>query len=101
MKHYLNSKRGPFVTAVVEQTKIIREMPEKTKVTAEHRITGSAVGMLLSVLSLFASFQLWTSKSALHHSDIKIRKVRLLYPQVWLDIDSFYNNNPKERRIWV
>ncbi len=27
--------------------------------------------------------------------------VRLLYPQVSLDIDSIYNNNPKQLKIWV
>jgi len=27
--------------------------------------------------------------------------VRLLYPQISLDIDSTYNKNPKELKIWV
>lgn len=77
--------------------------------TVEHRITGrqrpyiitGPILVLVSVLSLFASFQLWRSNSALHDNDIKIRMVRLLYPQVSLDIDSIYNNNPKQLKIWV
>lgn len=100
---------GHFVTAVDEQTKMIREMPQKTKVTVEYRITSrqlpyiitGAVLLLVSVFSLFASFQLWRSNSYLQDSDTKIRMVRLLYPQVSLDMDSIYNNNPKELKIWV
>lgn len=100
---------GHIVTAVDEQTRIIGEMPQRTKMTVEHRITGrqlpyiitGAVLILISVLSLFASFRLWHANSALHDSDIKIRMVRLLYPQVSLDIDSIYNNNPKQLKIWV
>jgi len=100
---------GHFVTAVDEQTKIIGEIPQRTKMTVEHRITGrqlpyiitGAVLILISVLSLFASFRLWRANSALHDSDTKIRMVRLFYPQVSLDIDSVHNNNPKQLRIWV
>src|SRR5690606_2957860 len=84
-------------------------MPQKTKMTVEHRITGrqrpyiitGAILLLVSVLSLFASIQLWRSNSALHDSDLKIRMVRLFYPQVSLDIDSIYNNNPKQLKTWV
>lgn len=57
--------------------------------------------MLVSVFSLFASYQLWRSNSALHDSDIKIRMVTLLYPNVWSDIDSTYRENPKQLKIWV
>ncbi len=100
---------GHLVTAVDEQTQMIREIPQRTKVTVEHRITGrqlpyiitGAVLILISVFSLFASFQLWRANSALHDSDTKIRMVRLLYPQVSLDIDSIYNNNPKQLKILV
>lgn len=100
---------GHIVTAVDEQTRIIGEMPQRTKMTVEHRITGrqlayiitGAVLILISVLSIFASFRLWRANSALHDSDIKIRMVRLLYPQVSLDIDSIYSNNPKRLKIWV
>ncbi|WP_341831308.1 hypothetical protein AACH28_19995 [Sphingobacterium thalpophilum] len=100
---------GHLVTAVDEQKKLISEMPQKTKMTVEHRITGrqrpyiitGAILLLVSVLSLFASIQLWRSNSALHDSDIKIRMVRLFYPQVSLDIDSIYNNNPKQLKTWV
>ncbi|WP_028298616.1 hypothetical protein [Olivibacter sitiensis] len=100
---------GHLVTAVDEQKKIISEMPQRTKMTVEHRITGrqlpyiitGVVLILVSVLSLFASFQLWRSNSALHDSDIKIRMVRLFYPQVSLDIDSIYNSNPKKLKLWV
>lgn len=100
---------GHLVTAVDEQTQMIREIPQRTKVTVEHRITGrqlpyiitGAVLILISVFSLFASFQLWQSNSALHDSDIKIRMVRLLYPHVSLDVDSAYRNSPKELRMWV
>ncbi|MDM1046972.1 hypothetical protein [Sphingobacterium hotanense] len=100
---------GHLVTAVEEQKKLISEMPQTTKMIVEHRITGrqrpyiitGAVLLLVSVFSLFASYQLWRSNSALHDSDIKIRMVRLLYPQVSLDIDSIYNNNPKQLKIWV
>ncbi|MGO1671431.1 MAG: hypothetical protein ACTHYC_11465 [Sphingobacterium sp.] len=98
-----------LVTALDEQKKLISEMPQRTKMTVEHRLTGrqrpyiitGAVLILVSVLSLFASFQLWRSNSALQDSDTKIRMVRLFYPQASLDIDSIYNNNPKELRIWV
>ena len=98
-----------LVTALEEQKKLISEMPQKAKMTVEHRLTGrqrpyiitGAILVLVSVLSLFASFQLWRSNSALHDSDTKIRMVRLLYPQVSLDIDSIYNNNPKQLKIWV
>ena len=100
---------GHLVTALDERKKLIGEMPQKTKMTVEHRITGrqrpyiitGAVLMLVSVLSLFVSFQLWRLNSALHDSDIKFRMVRLFYPQVSLDIDSIYNNNPKQLKIWV
>lgn len=100
---------GHLVTAVEEQKTLISEMPQKTTTTIEHRITGrqlpyiitGVVLILVSVLSLFASFQLWRSNSALHDSDIKIRMVRLLHPQISLDIDSIYNNNPKQLKIWV
>lgn len=100
---------GHLVTALNEQKKLISEMPQKTRMTVEHRITGrqrpyiimGVILILVSVLSLFASFQLWRSNSALHDNDIKIRMVRLLYPQVYLDIDSIYNNNPKQLKIWV
>lgn len=58
---------GHLVTAVEEQKKLLSEMPQKTKMTIEHRITGKqqpyiitgAVLILVSVLSLFTSFQLW------------------------------------------
>jgi len=100
---------GHLVTAVEEQKKLVSEMPQRTTTTIEHRITGrqlpyiitGAVLILVSVLSLFASIQLWRANSALHDSDIKIRMVRLLYPQVSLDIDSIYYNNPKQLKIWV
>lgn len=98
-----------LVTALEQQKKAISEMPQRIKVNVEHRLTGrqrpyiitGAVLVLVSVLSLFASIQLWWSNSALCDSDIKIRMVRLLYPQVSLDIDSIYYNNPKQLRIWV
>lgn len=98
-----------FVTAVDEQKKLISEMPQKTKMTIEHRITGrqrpyiitGAVLLLVSMVSLFASFQLCWEHSALQDSGVKMRMVRLFYPQVSLDIDSVYNNNPKQLRIWV
>ncbi|WP_312362607.1 hypothetical protein [Sphingobacterium sp.] len=100
---------GHLVTALDKQKKLISEMPQKTRMTVEHRITGrqrpyiitGAILVLVSVLSLFASFQLWRTNSALQDNDIKIRMVRLLYPQVSLDIDSIYNNNPKQLKIWV
>ena len=98
-----------LVTALEEQKKAISEMPQRIKVNVEHRITGrqrpyiitGAILVLVSVLSLFASFQLWRSNSALFASDIKIRMVRLFYPQISLDIDSVYRKNPKELKIWV
>lgn len=98
-----------LVTALEEQKKAISEMPQRIKVNVEHRITGrqrpymitGMVFLLVLVLSLFTSFQLWQSNLALHDSDIKIRMVRLLYPQVTLDIDSIYNNNPKQLKKWV
>src|SRR5690606_19358237 len=96
-------------TALEEQKKVISEMPQRIKVSVEHRITGrqrpyiitGAVIVLVSVFSLFASIQLWRSNSALQDGDIKIRMVRLFYPDVSMDIDSIYNSNPKELKIWV
>lgn len=98
-----------LVTALEEQKKVIREMPKRIKVNVEHRITGrqrpyiitGAIVVLVSVFSLFASFQLWRSNSSLQDGNIKIRMVRLFYPGVSLDIDSIYNSNPKELKIWV
>lgn len=98
-----------LVTALDEQKKLIGEIPQKTKMTVEHRLTGrqlpyiitGAVLLLVSVFSLFASIQLWRSNSALHDNDIKIRMVRLLHPLVSFDIDSIYNKNPKQLKIWV
>lgn len=98
-----------LVTALEEQKKAISEMPQRIKVNVEHRITGKQrpyiitgiVLLLVSVFSLFASIQLWLANSALHNSDIKTRMVRLLYPHVSLDIDSIYNSNPKQLKIWV
>ncbi|WP_286850799.1 MULTISPECIES: hypothetical protein [Sphingobacterium] len=98
-----------LVTALEEQKKAIGEMPQPIKVNVEHRLTGrqrpyiitGAVLVLVSILSLFASFQFWRSNSALHDSDIKIRIVRLLYPPVSLDIDSIYNSNPEKLKSWV
>ncbi|MBK1442565.1 hypothetical protein JHJ32_21375 [Parapedobacter sp. ISTM3] len=97
------------VIALEEQKKEISELPQRIKVNVEHRLTGrqqpyiitGAVLVLVSVFSLFASFQLWRSNSALHASDIKIRMVRIFYPPVSMDIDSIYNSNPKELKIWV
>lgn len=84
-------------------------MPNRIKVNVEHSVTGlqrpyiitGAVVMLVLIFSLFASFQLWRSNSALQDGDIKIRMVRLFYPDVSLDIDSLYNSNPKQLKIWV
>lgn len=98
-----------LVNAFGEQRKLISELPQRIKVNVEHRITGrqrpyiiiGTVLLLVSVLSLFASIQFWRSNSTLHDSDIKIRMVRLLYPQVSSDIDSAYRNSPKELKIWV
>lgn len=98
-----------LVTALEEQKKAINEMPNRIKVDVEHRLTGKqrpyiitgAVLVLVSVLSLFASYQLWRSNSALHDNDIKIRMVRLIYPPVSSDIDSIYNSNPKKLKTWV
>ena len=95
--------------ALDEQKKLIGEIPQKTKMTVEHRLTGrqlpyiitGAVLLLVSVFSLFASIQLWRSNSALHDNDIKIRMVRLLHPLVSFDIDSIYNKNHKQLKIWV
>src|SRR5690606_12402593 len=92
-----------------KQASITSQMPKQMKFQLEHRFTDrqrpyiitGIILILVSVLSLFASFQLWRSNSALHDNDIKIRMVRLLYPQVYLDIDSIYNNNPKQLKIWV
>ncbi|MGJ1506406.1 hypothetical protein [Sphingobacterium siyangense] len=100
---------GHLVTAVDEQKEQISELPQRIKLNVEHRFTGrqrpyiiaGTVLVLVSVLSLFASFQLWRSNSALHDSDIKIRMVRLLYPQVSMDIDTAYRENPKELKIWI
>ena len=98
-----------LVTAFSEQRTLIRELPKKIQVGVEHRITGSQkpyiitglVLLLVSFFSLFASIQLWRSNSNLHDSDIKIRMVRLFYPQVSLDIDSTYRSNPKKIEAWV
>lgn len=88
---------------------MISEMPKRTRFQIEHRFTDrqrpyiitGIVLLFISVLSLFASFQLWRTNSELRDSDIKNRMVRLFYPQVSLDTDSLYNNNPKQLKIWV
>ncbi|HBW80739.1 MULTISPECIES: hypothetical protein [Sphingobacterium] len=98
-----------LVTALEEQRKAISEMPNRIKVNVEHRITGrqrpyiitGAIVVVVSVFSLFVSFQLWRSNSELQDSDIKTRMVRLFYPDVSLDVDSIYNSNPKELKLWV
>lgn len=98
-----------LVTALEEQEKAISDLPQRIKVNVEHHLTGKqrpyiitgAVLVLVSVFSLFASYQLWRSNLALHDSDIKIRMVRLFYPQVSRDTDSIYNGNPKELEKWV
>jgi len=98
-----------LMTAVDEQKKLISEMPKRTKFQIEHRFTDQQrpyiiIGIVLLVvlaLSLFASFRLWRENSALQDKDIKFRMVRLLYPPVSLDIDSIYNNNPEQLKIWV
>ncbi|WP_028296875.1 hypothetical protein [Olivibacter sitiensis] len=92
-----------------KQGNIIGKMPKQMKFQLEHRFTDKQrpyiitgiILLLVLALSLFASFQLWRSNSALKNSDIKFRMVRLFYPQVSLDIDSIYNNNPKQLEIWV
>ncbi|WP_409150455.1 hypothetical protein [Sphingobacterium sp. BS-2] len=98
-----------LVAAFGEQRTLIRELPKKIQVGVEHRITGNPkpyiitglVLLLISFFSLFANFQLWRSNSALQDGDIKIRMMRLFYPPVSLDIDSIYNSNPKELKLWV
>lgn len=93
----------------IKQGNIISEMPKRTKFQIEHRFTDNQrpyiiagiVLLLALALSLFASFQLWQENSALHNSDIKNRMLRLFYPQVSLDIDSTYSENPKELKKWV
>ena len=98
-----------LVAAFGEQRTLIRELPKNIQVGVEHRITGSQkpyiitglVLLLVSFFSLFASIQLWRSNLALHDNDIKIRMVRLFYPQVSLEIDSTYRSNPKELEAWV
>lgn len=98
-----------LVIALEEQKKAIRQLPQRIKLDVEHRITGKqkpyiitgAVLVLVSIFSLFASFQLWRSNSALQDDNIKIRMVSLFYPDVSLDVDSIYNSNPKELKIWV
>jgi len=92
-----------------KQASITSQMPKQMKFQLEHRFTDrqrpyiitGIILLLVSALSLFASFQLWRSNSALHDNDIKIRMVRLFYPQVSLDIDSIHNENPKELEKWV
>src|SRR5699024_4182117 len=67
-----------LVSALEEQKKSISEMPQHIKINVEHRITGrqrpyiimGAVVVLVSVFSLFASYQLLRSKSELQDSDI-------------------------------
>ena len=98
-----------LVTVLEEQKKAISELPHRIKVYVEHRLTGrqrpyiitGAVLVLVSVLSLFASFQLWRSNSALEDRDIKTRMVRLFYPTVSHEIDSIYKVNPKKLKIWI
>ena len=91
------------------QETLIREIPKKMKIDVEHRLSGKqrpyiiagVVLFLIAVFSLFASIQLWRGNSALHGSDIKIRAVKLIYPKVFLDVDSLYHDNPKELEAWV
>ncbi|SJN18486.1 hypothetical protein [Sphingobacterium sp. JB170] len=102
-----------LVTAIGDQQAmqetLIREMPQKIKVDVQHRLTGrqrpyiiaGAVLFLVAVFSLFASIQLWRDNSALHGSDVKLRTVRLIYPHVFLDVDSMYYLGPKKLATWV
>ncbi|WP_118194320.1 hypothetical protein [Albibacterium indicum] len=91
------------------QETLIKEMPQKMKIDVEHRITGNqrpyiiagVTLFLVVVFSLFASIQLWRNNSSLHNSDVKIRAVKLLYPNVFLDVDSVYHDNPKKLEAWI
>jgi len=37
----------------------------------------------------------------LHSSDIKLRTVKLVYPKVFLDVDTIYHDSPKKLAAWV
>lgn len=102
-----------LVTAIGEQQAmqetLIKEFPRKIKFEIAHRFTGrqrpyiiaGVVLFLVAVFSLFASIQLWRDNLALHGSDIKIRTVKLVYPKVFLDVDTLYHDNPKKLAAWV
>ncbi|WP_231388381.1 hypothetical protein [Sphingobacterium hungaricum] len=55
--------------------------------------------MGISVTSMVV--QLWTSNNNLRDNDVKIRMVRLLYPKVWIDVDTVYSDAPERIRFWV
>ncbi|WP_028296887.1 hypothetical protein [Olivibacter sitiensis] len=102
-----------LVTAIGEQQTmqetLIKEFPRKIKVEIVHRLTGrqrpyiiaGVVLFLVAVFSLFASIQLWRDNSTLHGSDIKMRTVKLVYPKIFLDVDSMYHDSPKKLAAWV
>lgn len=91
------------------QEKMIRELPQRIKVDVEHRLTDrqrpyiitGAILLLVLVLSLFASIQFWRENTALNGDDIKLRTVKLIYPKVFLDVDTLYHDSPKKLAAWV
>jgi|SRR5690606_9958473 len=102
-----------LVTAISEQQimqeTLIKEFPQKMKAEIVHRFTGrqqpyiitGIALVLITISSLFASVQLWRDNLALQSSDIKIRTVKLIYPKVFLDVDTFYHESPKKLAAWV
>ncbi|AFL85811.1 hypothetical protein Belba_3304 [Belliella baltica DSM 15883] len=102
-----------LVTAISEQQimqeTLIKEFPQKMKTEIVHRFTGrqqpyiiTGIALVfITISSLLASVQLWRNNLALQSSDIKIRTVKLIYPKVFLDVDTFYHESPKKLAAWV
>ncbi|MGM1430148.1 hypothetical protein ACS126_12885 [Sphingobacterium lactis] len=102
-----------LVTAINEQQimqeKLIKEFPQKMKAEIVHRFTdrqrpyiiAGIVLSLIAISALFASVQLWRNNLALQSSDIKIRTVKLIYPNVFLDVDTLYHESPTKLEAWV
>ncbi len=109
----LASASSNLVTAINEQQimqdKLIKEFPQRIKTEIVHRFTdrqrpyiiGGIVMLLVAICSLFTTVQLWRNNKVLRSSDLKIRTVKLLYPKIFLDVDTMYHENPKKLEAWV
>lgn len=91
------------------QTNMINELPAKVRVRVEHNITASQRPYILfgvclliaSSLAFFFSIEFWQANGDLRDGNIKLRMVRLLYPNVWVDVDTTFRDSPAEVEKWI